>query len=248
MGEGAFFLPPALRRDLEASGRASISSRRSGSDHGFRRSALPWQGIAVPGLPTMRRLTLAIACMPVPLPSASLFLKQLETSPALYKSTQSGLPVVIRSHHFASRSGSSRGERSVRFRLTEPQDSLPSVAGSDGGTSDTLTWTATGTELTASRWPSMTGRRSRDSSPSRSRRSLEALGRIPWTMKLGGRAEATPVRSSGTYTRGEEGSFQPMLRALSERTPTSLQPAGGLGRAQVGSALSLNAGCCTEGV
>jgi hypothetical protein len=35
IGESAFFLPPALRRDLEASGRASFSSRRSGSAAAF---------------------------------------------------------------------------------------------------------------------------------------------------------------------------------------------------------------------
>ena len=71
----------------------------------------------------------------------------------------------------------------------------------------------------------MTARRSRDGGPSLSRRSMEALGRIPWT-KLAGNAEATPVRSSGTYTRDEEGSFQPTLRAVSERTARSSSPAG----------------------
>ena len=126
-------------------------------------------------------------------------------------------------HEFVSatrRSGGSRGDRSVRFRVADSQDSLPS-ASSAGGASDGLSWLvpAAGSDGAASREVSLTASRQgmQPDRPASSRGSLDSRSRRGWPRVLADKPEATPVRSSGTFTRDEEGSFRPVLPALIDR-------------------------------
>ena len=73
---------------------------------------------------------------------------------------------------------------------------------------------------------------SRASGLAQSRRSLDSHSLRGWP-GLSGRPAVTPVRSSGTYTRDEEGSFRPVLPALRDRLPASASSTGGW--AQLGS-------------
>ena len=125
----------------------------------------------------------------------------------------------------ARRSGGSRGDRSVRFLLgAESQGSLHSVA-STGGASDSLSWLATDDRL--SREASMTSAARRGQSadgPASSQRSLDAHSVRGGWPRLVDRPQATPVRSSGMFTRDEEGSFRPYAPAV--RTRSLVMPAG----------------------
>ncbi len=123
----------------------------------------------------------------------------------------------------ARRSGGSRGDRSVRFLLgVESQGSLPSVASTGGASLDSLSWLATDDRL--SREASMTSaaRQAQPAAegPGSSQRSLDTAHSVRgggWP-RLVDRAEATPVRSSGMFTRDEEGSFRPVAPAVGTRS------------------------------